>query len=563
MKNRKTILLLLLAIGVLAVANYVVYFAPGGARSVRRASLVDFHGEVVRISVEQKGAAPTEIERDFGDWRIVAPFAGHADGQAVMRMIDRLTVIPPLDVITDSELLRLSRTRADFALEDPVLRVTVKTDSGETRAFGFGATTPAGDGVYADSDDASAVFVVSTNVFAALDLSADAFRLRTLFLPGMKSVSKFSIKSNDGVILEFARDGQGGWRLRDGAASVQKVVEFLSGLADARADDFIWPVGASNETEHASTALLTGYGLDPDSTVTVSLRDRDEIDRQVSFGKEAGDGRVYALVQNGGAIVTVPASLRDAAAQDPVLFTDSRIFPADARSTEFVSVTEGDALYALARDKGGMWCIESPISAPADQATAESMLSRILSLTSADLCSENGLTVSVSTNGESVSVSRESVLGRHSFEDLRSKEVLRIESTQVKRIVRTPDARSGLAATSVVYDRDRRAWNVENGEDGVTADSDGIVAVLSSICPLLASRVEKLKIPVANLDDYGLDTPYLTVAIDQHAEDSVRRNIIIGKRTRGGRFATVGSSDAVFVLSEDVITKLSTAIVGK
>ena len=562
MKNRKTILVLLLSIAALAVANVAVYFGAGGAKRVRRASLADFPGEIVRIAIERKGAAPTEIVRGDNGWRIVAPFAGTADGRVVMRMLDNLSIAPIQDVITDSDLLRLSRTHADFALDDPSLRIAVWFDSGGRRTFGFGSPTPAGDGVYADSDDANAVFVIATNAFAALDLPADSFRLRTLFLSAVDSVLKFSIKHGDGGVLEFSREGQG-WRLRDGAASVQKVVNFLSGLKDARADSFIWPVGASNETEHASAALLTGYGLDPESTITVTVRDFDETDWQVSFGKEAGDGKVYALVQNGGAIVTLPSSLRDAAAQDPVLFTDLRLFPADIRSAEFLSVTDGVVLYALARDKNGLWSIESPIAAPADQATVESMLTRILSLTSADLQPEGGLVVSVSTNGEPVTVSRESVLGRHAFEELRSKEMLRIESAQVKRIVRTPDAKSGEAATSVVYDRDRRTWNVENGEDGVTADPDGVVSVLSAVCPLLSSRVEKLKVQVADLDDYGLDIPFLTVAIDQCTEDSVRRNIIIGKRTRGGRFATIGSADAVFVISDEVVGKLSSAIVGR
>ena len=55
----------------------------------------------------------------------------------------------------------------------------------------------------------------------------------------------------------------------------------------------------------------------------------------------------------------------------------------------------------------------------------------------------------------------------------------------------------------------------------------------------------------------------MTVAIDQEAGEAVRRNVIIGKKTKGGRFATIGSSDAVFVLDEREVMLLSSDIVGK
>ena len=53
------------------------------------------------------------------------------------------------------------------------------------------------------------------------------------------------------------------------------------------------------------------------------------------------------------------------------------------------------------------------------------------------------------------------------------------------------------------------------------------------------------------------------MAVDQDVDNAVRRNIIIGKKTKGGRFATIGSSDAVFVMGEEQVNRLSVAIVGK
>ncbi len=55
----------------------------------------------------------------------------------------------------------------------------------------------------------------------------------------------------------------------------------------------------------------------------------------------------------------------------------------------------------------------------------------------------------------------------------------------------------------------------------------------------------------------------LTVAIDLAKEDSIRRNILVGDKTHNGRFATVGASDAVFVLPDSACDELSQDIVGE
>jgi multidrug efflux system outer membrane protein len=42
---------------------------------------------------------------------------------------------------------------------------------------------------------------------------------------------------------------------------------------------------------------------------------------------------------------------------------------------------------------------------------------------------------------------------------------------------------------------------------------------------------------------------------------AVRRNVLIGDRTEGGRFATLGATDAVFVLSDETVARLTAALV--
>ena len=561
MRNAKSIIILLTIIAVAAALDYFVYFGKGPSSTSKRTTLVDFQSEAASVRIERVGSPTVVLDRGLGGWRLTDPFASGADEQAVMKLVDVLTQTPVVEVISDSELLKLGRTRADFSLEEPVLTVTLTGMDKSVCRFMFGSATPTQDGVYASVEGIDAVFILGKPAFSFVDVRPDDLRQRSLLPLGGAWVTSFEIKREGIPLLEFLRTGEG-WNVGSEKASSQKITEFIDDLTTASAVSFIWPVGSSNETDHVTSSLLAGYGLDPDSAVTVTLNDINGKSRRLSFGKEADDGNVYALVQNGNAIVTVPSKLRDFARQDPVMFTDSRLFPVEARSVNGFSVSSDGSLYSLVRDKDGKWGLESPVVAPADQEASDALLSLILSLSPADVVKENGVAVSVLTNMSKVLVPRERILGKRTFEDLRSREMLKIDAPLVKRIVSTVGGKTPKTA-SVVYDRERRQWNLDTEADGVAVNVKGVESVLSVINPLAAVRIEKLAVVAADLDDYGLDTPFLTVAIDQDSDETIRRNILIGKKTRGGRFATIGSSDAIFVISDATVSRLSASIVGK
>ena len=561
MRNAKSIIILLTIIAVAAALDYFVYFGKGPSSTSKRTTLVDFQSEAASVRIERVGSPAVVLDRGLGGWRLTDPFASGADEQAVMKLVDVLTQTPVVEVISDSELLKLGRTRADFSLEEPVLTVTLTGMDKSVCRFMFGSATPTQDGVYASVEGVDAVFILGKPAFSFVDVRPDDLRQRSLLPLGGAWVTSFEIKREGTPLLEFLRTGAG-WNVGSEKASSQKITEFIDDLTTASAVSFIWPVGSSNETDHVTSSLLAGYGLDPDSAVTVTLHDINGKSRRLSFGKEADDGNVYALVQNGNAIVTVPSKLRDFARQDPVMFTDSRLFPVEARSVNGFSVSSDGSLYSLVRDKDGKWGLESPVVAPADQEASDALLSLILSLSPADVVKENGVAVSVLTNMSKVLIPRERILGKRTFEDLRSREMLKIDAPLVKRIVSTVGGKTPKTA-SVVYDRERRQWNLDTEADGVAVNVKGVESVLSVINPLAAVRIEKLAVVAADLDDYGLDTPFLTVAIDQDSDETIRRNILIGKKTRGGRFATIGSSDAIFVISDATVSRLSASIVGK
>ena len=560
MKNMRIIVWFLVGISLLVVANFFLSFNDTPETAiVQRMSLLTVPDDAVSmLEISRDGSVESVLTRT-GSWRLVEPFAGSVDESVVLRLLDALAYAPLDDSLGDQELLKLGRTRADFGLENPRLCIRVRAGDTET-SISFGTTTPSASGVYAAIEGVHAVYVVPSNTLAAVDVPASGFRRRTLFTSGEESVASFDVKRGTGEFMRFKRDGDG-WAMvqpTEGPAAAQKIKKLLTDVMSASAFDFVWPIGGSNEVAEATGALLAGYGLGAENAVTLTLKGMDGSDRRISFGSDAGEGRVYALVHNGSAIVTVDGSLKDMASLGNSAFADTRLFPYEASQVNGISIVDGGVTCMLAKNDDGSWRMDSPISAPASLTAVESLVATVLALRGGD-ADERGVEVSISADERKVHVSRESLGPHFRLENLRSLEILKIDPASVRRLSVTGTDTNGMK--SVAYDRDRRAWSVEASSVPGTVSEGGITRVLGVVNPLEAGRIVKLKVSADDLGGYGLDKPRLTVAIDLEREDAIRHNILVGDATSGGCFATVGASDAVFVLPESAVYDLSADIV--
>lgn len=553
MSNRRIIFWLLVATLTLISADVFLSWRQPSTGAAARQFLLDPAFEARAVTLARPGAPATVLTRGDGAWRLVSPYAGTVDARTILRLLDAFSFAAADDALSAAELFRLGRSRADFGLVEPRLTLSFSNET-ETVSYGFGAVTPMSNGVYAVRSGSDAVLVVPRAVFDAADLPSDAFRERAVFPYEPEFVTGFDLKRPNASLLSFVRDGET-WKIGDRAASVPKVREFISLLSDARAVDFVWPVGATNESGVASAALLSGYGLDADAALAITLRCQDGVDRRVLLGQTSETAGTYALVHGGAAIVTIPSALKAVALQNSTVFTDTRLFPLDESAVTAFSISDGQALYDVARGEDGAWRLDSPVAAAADAEFATVLLGRLLAMTPADL-DPNGLKVSVATNLPSYVVSARSLLGDGRLDDLRARAILKFDPTLVKRLVSTP---SGTGKpVSLVRQRERRTWRVES-EDlaGRTVDAKAVDAALAALDPLTASSIVVLKASAADLVRYGLEKPVHTLAVDQEKEGAVRRNILIGAETKGGRYATVGSSEAVFVLPNKTVSALT------
>jgi len=201
--------------------------------------------------------------------------------------------------------------------------------------------------------------------------------------------------------------------------------------------------------------------------------------------------------------------------------------------------------------------MELPVVAKADAKLVNDVVERLVTLSREDLRA-TGVLVSLSTNAEPVTVSRKALLGTLRFEDLRSREILRFDPSSVRRLVRTLP---GRPVQTLVAHRETRTWRVEGGDDKSVVDTEALAGVLAELNPLKAARIERLKVAANELAVYGLEKPSFVIAVDPEAAGAIRRNLLIGEATAGGRFATVGASEAVFVISNETLARLSAACI--
>lgn len=551
MNDKRTMIWLFLAAVFTIAANAFLSYrrpmvAPMQDRVILSPSFV-----ASRIEIMRPGEPKTILEKD-SQWKLISPFPSSVDAPVVLRMLDAFATMTVEDSLTDGELLKLGRTRDDFGLVEPRLTVSLIDNKGRRTDVSFGNATPSAGGVYVGKGDSGLVMVFPMPLFEAANLSADVLRERVVFGNASDFIIGFNLKRPGEAQIPFVRENEL-WKFGGEVASKEKIDELLALIVDARANTFVWPVVATNRGNVASSALLSGYGLDSDTALSVNLRCRDGIDRRIVFGHDAGASEVYALIHNGAAIVTLDHQIKDVLTQDMKLFTDSRLFPFEESSVTSFTLFDGETNYVVARDGLNKWRLDSPISAPADNEVAELLLRRLLTLKSADQ-SADGIRVSVSNTANGYTVSRAAVLAEIRPEDLRDKDILQIDASLVRRIV---------SGSSVAYSRDRHVWTIESiDKRDCSVDQLAVDAVLLALAPLRAEYIVTLKASSEDLVRYGLESPYHTVAVDQDRVGSVRRNILIGTQTiGGGRYATVGSTEAVFILPAKTVSVLVSPLV--
>ena len=574
MNNRRPILFFV--VGTLLIGGLLVWLEMRARRAVpdaREGVLCEFLPERVDACSIQRGQDEVELARGTdGTWRIARPFAVVADAAAVARLVDALTLVPVADMRSEGELLEMNETLADFGIGTNAFTVTLGA-GGKQTIVSFGNASPSGTEVYAHVEGSRSICALPRDAFDRIPCDVDDFRERGVLACPRDEISGLDIRMPDKPVVRLTR-ADGGWAIlspaavpADGAA----VGALVDCLAAAQVMAFEMPSRAhpSVPTGGIRADDLVSYGLDAGLSVTV--RGAADYTEQVMFGRSAGTNLVWALVRNGTAVVSVDAALAERCRADSASLRDTRVFPfAEGETVTSVSFTAGPAVYVLARDSNSVWRIEAPVVAPADQPKVAAFMERLLRLRQTDVSDEGRagderVLVSVSTtvtNRPGLAVSVELLGGKAAFADLRSKTLLAIDPATVRRL--SVRAESGVE-TAVRLNVERGAWDLVRGEgassDARRVNDEAVKALLSALARVEATGVETLAATADDLRRCGLDKPAFVLAVDVEAADAVRQNILVGGNAPGGgRYATVGGADAVFVISRRTAADFTTPL---
>ena len=231
--------------------------------------------DAVEVTTPQR---TVKIEKQNGEWRLVAPVQARADFSSVEGLVGRLSTLQMKSIAGDS-----AADLKKYGLDQPAATVRLGTGSSQaTLALGGSA----GEGaVYARDLSRPSVFTVESSLLDDLKKDAGEYRLKDLFDARAFSATRLEI-ARGGQTYTFektttkGKDGQEEekWRQTSPAsrdADRTKVENLLSTITGARATSFV-----------DSTAKT---GLDkPELTAAVKYDDGKKEDR-VTFARSGGD----------------------------------------------------------------------------------------------------------------------------------------------------------------------------------------------------------------------------------------------------------------------------------
>ncbi len=575
MSNRRFIVFFLTGIVfLLALQAFFSWRARVVASEATRNTLCTFAPEAVDgIEVSRYGTNIVKLARnEAGSWEIVAPYATAADAAPVARLVDMITLAPLGDIRTESELAELGEDLVDFSLSGNVrAMVTLRAGGNESHVF-FGALTASGKDVYARTDGLRNIFTLPVAALETIPSDADGFRTRALITSASEQIVGLDLRAPDSPFVRLVRNASG-WRLTAPveAPADDAVVESLAaGLTSARIAGFVLPsavhVPAAGEQVVLSQSVLAPYGLSAESGLAVTVKNDSGMPQQIIFGASAGTNLVYALVQGGTAVVTLENAVADLFRKGDAAFRDTRVFPlgADER-VKSVSIATGALIYVLSRAANDVWRLEAPVAAPADPAAVSALVDVILRIRRNDVADVkpevDAVRVSVTTSTgvhPGVTVARALFKDCGPLANLRSKTLLEMDSKTVRRL--SLKSAEG-APVSVVFDPERDVWNLAAGSAPATVRVAAVKSLLAALTRVEASDVETVAASPGDLMRCGLDVPSLVIAVDFEGTAAVRRNLMLGgPAPGGGRYATVGGADAVFVLGRATVANLMISI---
>ncbi|HVA83521.1 MAG TPA: DUF4340 domain-containing protein [Candidatus Binataceae bacterium] len=191
---------------------------------------------VLRSGVNQ----PIEIDRQGGQWRIVAPGHYAADSDTVAQILTALVDARIADFVTDAPT-----DLGQYGLKNPQIEVSVYSGRNKTRyslLFGLEQPQASKKAVYVKRGDEASVYTVEDALLTKVNLGLFDLRDKTVMGFDPLKVGRLEIE-NHGKQFTLSRDAAGKWQVtnagKSSPANGQAVQTFLDELANLKGDKIV------------------------------------------------------------------------------------------------------------------------------------------------------------------------------------------------------------------------------------------------------------------------------------------------------------------------------------
>jgi Domain of unknown function (DUF4340) len=208
---------------------------------VRSHELMTFNMDDAQQIVLRSGASqPIEIDRQGGQWRIVAPGHYTADSDTVAQVLTALVDARINDFVTDAPT-----DLAQYGLKNPQIVVSVfsgKDKTQHTLLIGLAQPQASKKAVYAKRGGEDSVYTVESALVGKVNLGLLDLRDKTVMGFDPLNVGRLEIE-NHAKQFTLAREAAGKWQVTQDAksspANGQAVQTFLDQLANLKGDKIV------------------------------------------------------------------------------------------------------------------------------------------------------------------------------------------------------------------------------------------------------------------------------------------------------------------------------------
>jgi len=295
LKYRSTLIYLVLAALLVAVYFYETRNEEKKKAAEEEAkAFFSVRPDDVTSLVLKNGDQEMRFEKKGGTWEILHPVRSGVDSFALTRLLNRLTGLKSLRLITEGP-----KDLSEFGLHQPEVTLAFRAGARDN-TLSIGYISPIEKGYYVAKGGDGKVYFISGDDKRALDRPLLELRDKKLFTLKTDLVRR--------VVIE--RKGER-WVLnkKEGAWCFEGREELK--LDPAKVEVFVrptlWAEAQSFEKEEA--ADLKPYGLDAPQ-VRVSLSDENQTE-EIIYGNQAPPDRVFAMIKGKPQLVTVRKRLLD------------------------------------------------------------------------------------------------------------------------------------------------------------------------------------------------------------------------------------------------------------